>query len=314
MNCKVLTALASCFVLGLLTASARAEDVGSVEIVKADARLVQKLVQDPGSTVPRAFVQTVTPPEGQLFLVVWLDLKLTMGKDEDDDDLVRIEEQSIGLVGPDKNLQTSLGRCTRDGRFFTYSGDFSHYGKPERETVPWDLVFVVPAKGRTFELKLGAASQALKVTEAVLPTIPRTAHATFQVKRAAIVDTLPGKMRLGNLEGPQGEATTQIESLTSRYAVVQLIIKPKASNFDDNFQFNSFDIGLLFGTQVYVPPVGYIAYDEFTPYGNTYTSEQDAAGDFAALEATIIYPLPGKVSKFKVLYLLEPVAEGAISK
>jgi hypothetical protein len=65
--------------------SATAQQVGSVEIAKTEIFRCNRLALDVGSTARHGITRMVAAPKDQSFVVIWMDLKVTPGKDEDGD-------------------------------------------------------------------------------------------------------------------------------------------------------------------------------------------------------------------------------------
>ncbi len=303
----------SCLLLLLSASAVRGENVGSVEVVKADLGRYRTLTANPNETAMRGFVSVVSPPEGKSFLVLWLDLKLTTGKDEAGDDGVTIEEEQIRLLDDAGKAFAPIGTCSREGMFWNYYDGYYYYGKPESATVPFDLVFAVPDDTQSFTLKFGSNESKIMAPAKAEEAIDVTNVAEFTIDKIEVKKELTWQEELGPYDEPEGEFDFKVRSTATEFVVVRVIVKPKVATSEYGFEFDSDHIGLLYGAQVYVPPIGYM--DDFGDFGLGYTgftSEKDAAGDFSAIGATLVFPLPGRITKFKMLYLNQPIGEGTI--
>jgi hypothetical protein len=294
-------------------ASLQAEQIGKVEIAKTDIFRCNRLALDVGSTARHGITRMVTAPKGQSFVVIWMDLKVTPGKDEDGDEVVQIEEEAIKLTNAKGDAYECVGRCTRDGRYNNYAGGFYQYGKPETETVPYDLVFLAPEGMQDWTLKMGDASAALQIPPKPEETIDRTKIATFKVLGVRTVDKLGQELELGGTFDNPIKAEEVVESNVSRYLVIKLVVKARQGNDSDgDFSMNTEEIGIVYGGSVYLPPIGVFNGDEFYAGSGGIYAEKDAIGEFAAEQLEMVFPLPGKLTKFRLTYLGQTIANGDI--
>ena len=98
----------------------------------------------------------------------------------------------------------------------------------------------------------------------------------------------------------------EVLSPSSRYLAVKFLIKPKfATDSDDSVSINSGAFGLRYGAQVYVTPVGHFSGRDFYDGSTGEYSEKDAAGEFPAMEMHLVFPLPGKLTSFRALYMMQ---------
>ena len=87
---------------------------------------------------------------------------------------------------------------------------------------------------------------------------------------------------------------------------MKFLIKPNhATDTGDNVSISSNAFGLRYGAQVYVSPVGHFSGRDFYDGSTGEYSEKDAAGDFPAMEMHLVFPLPGKLTSFRALYLMQ---------
>lgn len=306
------------FIVGaLITAisagAACAEQVGKVEIVKTDILRCNRLALDVGSTARHGITRMVAAPKGQSFVVIWMDLKVTPGKDEDGDEVTQIEEETIRLTNAKGDQYECVGRCTRDGRYTNYAGSYYSYGKPEKETVPYDMVFLAPEGMQDWTLKMGDAKAALQVPPKPEDTIDRTKIATFKVLGVRTVDKLEQELQLGGDFDNPIKAQETVESNVPRYLVVKLVAKARQGNDSDgDFSMSTEELGVIYGGSVYCAPIGVFNGDQFSPGSSGFYSEQDAIGEFSAEQVEMVFPLPGKLTKFKLTYLGQKIAEGDI--
>ena len=301
------------FLLPMNTASAQDEkQIGKVEIAKLKVGRFRRLANNVSETVQRGFVQYITPPKGYSFVVLWMDLKLTPGKDEDGDARTDIPSKLITFDGGTGKKIKSAGQCTEDGRlnYSSYSYGYSHYGVPEKETVPHSIALVVPDDVTKFKFTFGNVSQDIDAPSEVQDTVDRVAGATFKVAKVEVVEKLSNTIRVGDYDDPIGDAIVTNEGPANKFVVIQLYVKGKVSNNSEGgFHFPSSDLGALYGASVYAQPLGSMSDDEFEPGYNYIQSEQDVIGDFSTASVRLVFPLPGRITKFKLLYLLQPVAE-----
>lgn len=313
---RLLFSVALTVFFAFISHAAEAQNIGSVEIKSAEMVRCGKLAQDPQSTSPRGFLQFASAPKGKSFLVLHLKLKLTAGKDEDGDDRVQIEKKSISLVDAAGKGSTAVGSCSVDGRFSMYTGDYSHYDKPKDKLYEYHPVFVIADGDKPYTLKMDKAEFKLQPPMEVKETIKRAGVAEFSITKVAVVDKLENEEDLGDFESKQGKSKIAVESTVEKFLVVTLLIKPKKSNQESSFYVSSSEFGVLYGAQVYASPVGVIQEynDEFYGDSDGYSSEPDVVGAYKAHQAKLVFPLPGRISKFKLLYLLEEIAEGTVPK
>ena len=293
-----------------------AQNIGSVEIKSAEVVRCGKLARDPQSTAENGYLQFASLPAGKSFLVLHLKLELTAGKDEDGDDYVQVEEESISLVNSAGEKFACTGTCTADGRYSMYAGGYSYYGKPKDQLYDFHPVFVIPAGAQALTLRMNKAEFKIETPQEVQETIKRSAVALFKVAKVAVVDQIETEEEYHYADDTKVDFKFGVESSVNKFLVVSLIIKPKTSNNEsNNFYVSSSDFGVLYGAQVYVSPIGVIEEynDEFSPGGSSYGSEPDAVGDYQAVEAKLVFPLPGRITRFKLQYLLEEVGGGAVS-
>jgi hypothetical protein len=290
-----------------------AQQVGSVEIVKTEIFRCNRLALDVGSTARHGITRMVTAPKGQSFVVIWMDLKVTPGKDEDGDEVVQIEEDLVRLANAKGDAYECVGRCTRDGRYNNYSGGFYHYGKPETETVPYDMVFLAPEGMQDWTLKMGTASAALQVPPKPEDTIDRTKIATFKVLGVRTVDKLGQELQLGGSFDNPIKAVETVESNVPRFLVIKLVVKGRYGNDSDgDFSMSTEEVGVIYGGSVYCPPIGVFNGDTFYSGSSGFYSEQDAIGEYSAEQIEMVFPLPGKLTKFRLTYLGQKIADGDI--
>lgn len=296
-------------VLLLAANHAVGKTIGSVEITNADVRRFETLAVEIGETVERGFVKMMRPPNGKSFLVVWLDLKVTPGKNEDGDDVTNIEADDISLVDEAGKAYSVIGNCTRDGRFTTSASGFYLLGKPDTPAQPFSLVFAPPENTTGFTIKMASAEFKLAAAAKVESTIDRAEIASFKIGGVEVIDKLERIVDLGSFDNPQGEFKEVVRSTASKYLVVNLVAVPKHSNEGQSFVFSTRDIGVLYGAQVYLAPMGYWEYGDFRIGNNSYFSEKNAAGNYSTIHAKLVFPLPGTITKFRLLYLARTIAE-----
>jgi hypothetical protein len=290
--------------------AASAEQVGKVEIVKTDIFRCNRLALDVGSTARHGITRMVSAPKGQSFVVIWMDLKVTPGKDEDGDEVTQIDEELIKLTNAKGDAFECVGRCSRDGRYSNYAGSFYSYGKPEKETVPYDMVFLIPEGMQDWTLKMGTASSALQVPPKPEDTIDRTKIATFKVLGVRIVEKLGQELELGGTFDNPIKATETVEANVSRFLAVKLVVKARGGNDSDgDFSMSTEEVGVIYGGAVYCSPIGVLDGDRFYPGSGGFYSEKDAIGEFSAEQVEMVFPLPGKLTKFRLTYLGQKIAE-----
>lgn len=297
--------------LAPMTAGA-ADQIGSVMIKRVEAQRYQKLALQVDETVPRGYLRMMNAAPGQLFLVVRMELIPTMAKDEDGDEVVQIEDEDVLLIDGGGTKYPNLGRCTRDGRFSEYETGYYLYSKSDREFENFDLVFLVPAQQKKFTVQMGNAKQEFMVPPQAEVAIDPAQVAEFTITSAKVVSELAWKEKLGPYNNIQGEVENRVQSTTDKFLVVRIVVKPKLLNSENSFNLNLNDIGVLLGRQVYIAPMGQVQNGDFSPYTYGDSEEPDAAGQIPAMSATVVYPLPGQIKQFKLLYMTRPVADGKL--
>ncbi len=312
---------AACVVsLAALTTStnvAMADDpvVGAVEVVKSDSFMCRKLALNPDDTAQHGYVKELTAPKGKAFLVVWARLKLKFAKNEDDEDAVYIADEHMSLKDSKGNLSHIVGTCTRDGRFYDTSGWLSHYKEYlDGDEVEYNPVFVVAEGEQEFTLQLASSSHKFTAPMNVAETIDRTAAADFKIDEVKVIDSLSDIVELRQYEDNEVKGVNeQILSPSTKFLAVKIIIKPKASNDSDGgFYVYSSHFGLRYGKQVYVTPIGHYDGNRFYDGGTGEGGEADAAGEYRAEVMHLVFPLPGKLTAFRGLYLMQEFGGGAI--
>lgn len=308
------TLAAAAVSLSSISTIANAQSVGGVEIAKLDAKSYQRLTYEAFEGSLGGSRNMMRPPAGKVFVVVWMELKLKPGKDEDGDDVVVLERDDNILIDEKGKKYGTVGRCSRDGRF--RPGESGFYFYPNEDSPPlvaYDQVFAVPQSAKNVTLKIVDAEKKFAMPANVLPTIDPTQIATFKIQQARVVTKLEQKYELGTFDKPEGEATIEAEATASKFLSLKILVQPKANNSDDGFVANGGDFGLLLGKEVYVPPIGQIDFDGFSSDQAYLSSEADKTGKFEETETTLIFPLPGRIKTFQLLYRTRQVANGTIA-
>ena len=305
--------MACSFLCSAEQASAWAEkQIGEVEIVNTKLGRYRRLAINVSDTAQRGYMQYMTAPPGYSFVVIWMDLKITPGKDSDGDPRTYIPDHLISFDGGSGKKLKALGRCTPDGRMESgyYSSSYSYYGTPEKETIPHSMVVAVPDNVAEFKFTFGNEKKDIQAPSLAEDTLDRAACAIFKVAKVEVVDKLEDEQRVGDYDDPLGTSPIEVEAPAGRFAIVTLYIKGKASNQSEGgFSFTSNDLGALYAGVAHSGPLGYISDDEFQT-GYTYiNSGQDVVGDFFTASVRLVFPLPGKLKEFQLLYLMQPIAD-----
>jgi hypothetical protein len=309
-------AITIAFLLSTLLATSRIAQaqeepqfVGSVEVASSKATKVRKLSTLVSSDRFNGIRGVFTAPEGQVFLVLHLELKPTFAKNADGDDVSYANAPAITL-GIDRGQPVwSIGTCDPHGRFMTYPASYSFYRSDEPQTAGFDPVFLVPANATAATLTLGEAKHAIAIPEAVQEQIDPTQAIQLQAPEAKVARELRRNVELGAYELGAAAFPQQIVSTAGRFALVSIVMKPKVRNQRIGYGADVSDFGLLLGKEVYVRPIGVYDGESFSDYASDFYFEQDALGEFNAGKATLVFPLPGAVSSGKLLYLGAPVAD-----
>ncbi|MCA9270371.1 MAG: hypothetical protein KDA41_17940, partial [Planctomycetales bacterium] len=314
------TAVFTLALVAACAASAAAQDdpaIGSAEILEVDALRCRRLADSPDSTAQTGYLKMLSAPKDHVFLVLWSRLKLTFGKDEDGNEVARFEDSHFSLKDAKGKTYRIVGRCTRDGRFSEQEGWISENKEYlEGDKVHFQPVFVVPAAESEFTLSVAGGSKKVTAPMQIVDTIDRIAVATFKIDSVRIVDNIGQSRALRRYSDDEVEGLREdIESTVTRYVAVKFIIKPRRGNEENgSFYLYSSQIGLRYGAQVYVAPIGYFDDDEF--YGGTTSvgDEPDAAGEFRAEAMELVFPLPGRLSSFQALYLMQEFGGAELPK
>src|SRR5690606_23464023 len=141
-NNRFWTGLLASFMVLLMIEPAAAQtekQVGKAEISNLSVGRYRRLATQIDETVQRGFMEYTAAPKGYSFVVLWMDLKLTPGKDEDGDAKTYIPGELVTFQAEGGKTIKSIGSCTRDGRMNAsyYSYGYSYYGVPEKETLPY---------------------------------------------------------------------------------------------------------------------------------------------------------------------------------
>ena len=300
-----------------IAASAVADEpaIGSVQVVKADSFMCRKLASYPDDTSGQGYLKMLTAPKGKAFLVVWARLKLTFAKNEDGEDVVYMQDEHMSLKDSKGNLSYVVGNCTRDGRFNDGSGYVSHYKEYlEGDEVSFNPVFVVPEGEQEFTLQMAGAAHKFTAPMQVADTVNRTGAAIFKIDEVKVIENLSNMRELREYEDNEVKGITeQVLSPSTRFLAVKFIIKPKYGNDSDgDFYVYSNEFGLRYGSQVYVTPVGHFDGNRFYDGGTGEGDEPDAAGEYPAQVMHLVFPLPGKLTTFRALYLMQEFGGAAI--
>ena len=312
----LVAAIAAQFAL-LTTPSSVAEEpaVGSVNVIKSESLLCRRLAVNPEDTAQYGYLKMVSAPKGKVFLVVWSQLKLTFAKNEDDENAVYLEDSHISLKDSKGTASYVVGRCSRDGRFSEGSGYVSHYEEYlEGNEVDHSSVFVVDEKERSFTLQMNDHAHKFSPPMQLADTITRTDAAEFKIEGVKVIDDLSQLRSLREYEDNEVEGVQEkIHAPSTRYLAVRFVLKPKfANDSGGEFSSSSNEFGLRYGSQVYVTPIGHFDGRDFYDGGTGEWDEPDAAGEFPAQELHLVFPLPGKLTAFRALYLMQDFGGAAI--
>jgi hypothetical protein len=310
MSIRSLFIIAATVLLTAAPVFAQQQDIGSVEILNPTAIRCLRLPYDIDQTADRGYVQMARLPKGQVFVVVWCDLKVTLGKDEDGDDILNIREESINVEAGGKKYG-SPASCSRDGRLEEGSGIYL-YSQPESGKYAHSMVFAVPDTETKFKLNIGAASVDLEVKGEPAETLDRTQIAMFKIDSVKIVDKLERNYEIGYRSNADVKLSVE---LPMKYMIVSVLIKPKAPNRGTEFNLSGDDFRVQFADWLTFGPIGYYegGTDFYAGYDGMY-SEADAFGEFKAERMDLVYPLPAKATKFKFLYLMQEVETKDVPK
>ncbi len=290
------------------------ENFGSVQVIRSRTGRFDSLAVGISEMVSRGAVRMMETPRGKSFLVIWLDLAVVPGVDGQGRPFTQIDSATFRIVDTDGTEYLPIGHCTKDGRFGTYVRDFTLNGPPVKETYNFNLVFAPPNSRTSFTLRLGQHEhKVVAPSGAPQRSIDRARIANFSIQNTEVARDVQRTESLGSKEN-EVRFVERLRSTSSRYLIVDVRAEPRDMNARGSFTFRSSDLGMLFGAQVYVPPAGYFVDGEFYPGDNTYTSEKEIDGSFKALEARLVFPVPGVVSSFRLLYLARPIAEGEVPK
>jgi len=308
-----------CLVLALPALPSRADAqepaIGSAEVVKSESFLCRKLAMNPDDTAQRGYLKMLSAPKGKAFLVVWTRLKLSFGKNEDGEEVVYIADEHMSLKDSKGNVSHVVGNCTRDGRYRDGSGWISHYKEYlEGDEVNFNPVFVVPAGEQEFTLQIAGAAHKFTAPMQIADTIDRTRAATFKIDEVKVIDNLSKTRSLRQYEEHEVEGVTEeVLAPATRYLAVRILIKPTMPNDGSgNFYVYSNQFGLRYGAQVYATPVGYFDGRHFYDGSTGEGDEPDAAGEFPAQEMHLVFPLPGKLTTFRAMYMMQEFGGAAI--
>jgi hypothetical protein len=289
--------------------------IGSVTVNKLDSFRCQKLTVSPESTAQFGFLRTLTAPKGREFLVLWTDLTLKWAKNPEGKDVVYLRDPHISIKDSKGNSHRIVGYCTRDGRFDEGEGWLSENKEYNEEgKVAFNPVFAIPAGEQEFTLQIGPTAHKFIGPMKVAPTIDRAAFATFKIDGVRLIKNLSEERSLREYEDDEIEgAVDALESTATQYIAVKILIKPKFGNdAEGDLSLYSSQIGLKYGAQVYVGAVGHFESGAFR-YGQTGVyDEPDAAGEFRAEAMELVFPLPGKLTTFRAMYLMQDIGGGTV--
>ena len=290
------------------TAQGQEPVIGGADPVKIESYLCRKLAVNPDDTSQYGYLKMLTAPEGKAFLVVWSRLKLSFGKNEDGEEVVYLEDEHISIKDSKGNVAHAVGTCSRDGVYGEYSAYISEYKEYlDTDEVDFHPVFVVPEDEQEFTLQLGPTAKKFTGPMQLAETIDRTGAATFKIADVKVLNSLKEVRTLREYSDHEVKGVTEeVLSPATRYLAVKFLVKPKYGNDSDgdaSLYSNSF--GLRYGAQVYVSPVGHFSGRDFYDGSTGDYAERDAAGEFPAIEMHLVFPLPGKLTSFRAMYMMQ---------
>lgn len=310
MSFRVLSALALLCSVGASVAVAQEPPlfVGSVEIASAKATKVRELRRVLYGEFDGAW-GVFEAPKGKAFLVLNLELKPTFGKTPDGEELVTAQPEAVTLKAEGAKPAWPIGTCNPHGTFEAYASGY--YGYPTAQARPfgYDPVFVVPEGASEATLTLGGTTHPVSLPAEVLQKIDPAQAVQAKVDAARLEASVERPQELGTYEHEEGEFAEKIVSSAGRYALISVVLKPKVRNQQMGYGVDKSAFGLLLGKEVYVGAAGFLNDETFSASADGFYFEQDALGEFNAGQATIVFPLPGAVSKGKLLYFGSPVAD-----
>ena len=289
--------------------------IGGAEAVEIDSFLCRKLAVNPDDSAQYGYLKMITAPKGKAFLVVWAKLKLSFGKNEDGEEVVYIEDEHISIKDSKGNIARAVGTCSRDGIFGEYSAYISEYKEYlDSDEVDFHPVFVVPEDEQEFTLQLGAGAKKFTGPMKLAETIDRTGAGTFKIADVKVLNSLKEVRTLREYSDDEVKGVTEeVLSPSTRYLAVKFLFKPKyGTDSDGDASLSSHSFGLRYGAQVYVTPVGHFSGRDFYDGSTGDYAEKDAAGEFPAMEMHLVFPLPGKLTSFRAMYMMQEFGGAAI--
>ena len=289
--------------------------IGGAEVVKLESFTCRKLAMHPDSSAQHGYIKMLTAPEGKAFLVCWTTLKLTFGKNEDGEEAVYIEDEHVSLKDSKGNVARVVGTCTRDGRFGERSAYISEYKEYlDSDEVTFQPVFVVNEDEQEFTMNIATHAKKFTGPMQVANTIDRTGAATFKIGEVKVLDNLKEVRSLRRYSDDEVKGVTQeVLSPSTRFLSVKFLIKPRyGTDSDGDASFNSGAFGLRYGAQVYSTPIGYYSGRDFYDGTTGEYAEKDAAGEFPAMEMHLVFPVPGKLTSFRAMYMMQEFGGAAI--
>ncbi len=289
--------------------------MGSVEVISAETFLARTMMVSPDDTSRSGYLKTLTAPKGKAFLVVWTKLKPKWGKDEDGDSALILRDNHILLKDSKGNASHVVGYCTRDGRYYETQGWLSETEEYfDGDRMDYNPVFVVPEEEQEFTLQLAATTHKVTAPMKVENRIPSTRVGTFKIDSVRVLKDIEEVRSLRRYSDHEVKGIQErIITPASSYVVVKFIIKPRMPNDNDgDFYVYSNQFGLRYGSQVYVTPIGYFDDGDFSDGYTGVGDEPDAAGEFRAEVLELVYPLPGRITAFRAMYMMQEFAGAAI--